>query len=96
MRVLAARFSASSEAKAALDLLQRELDPTDMAVAPLASPDEPAAADTVLAGQFRDDQATAAVELVEQAGGEIVADVDVRWTGMNMAPPTTTRAFRFD
>ncbi len=66
-------------------LLQQELNKPDVAVAPLASPDEPAATDALLAGIFPDDQAPAAVELVERAGGEIVADIDESWTGLNSA-----------
>ncbi len=85
MRVVAARFSGETQASAALDLLQRELDPPEVAIAPLARPDEPAAADAVLAGRFTDEQARAAVELVESVGGEIVADIDESWTRLNDA-----------
>lgn len=94
MRVVAARFPQTSQAAAALDLLQRELDPPDVAVAPLARPDEPAAADAVLAGRFPDEQARAAVELVERAGGEIVANIDESWTRMNSAAEGTSHRAR--
>lgn len=90
MRVVAARFTEAGQALAALDLLQRELHPSDVAIAPLACVDQPAAADALLAGRFPDDLARAAVELVEGAGGEIVADIDESWTGLNSA------AVRFD
>jgi hypothetical protein len=83
MRVVAARFSKPDQASAARDLLERELDQPDVAVAPLAHPGEPVAGDAVLAGRFPDDQARTAVELVESAGGEIVADIDERWTGLS-------------
>lgn len=85
MRVVAARFPESSQAAEALDLLQRELHPPDVAVAPLARSDEPAAADAVLAGRFPEHQVPVAVELVQRAGGEIVADIDESWTGVNSA-----------
>jgi hypothetical protein len=85
MRVVAARFQEQRQAAEALDLLRRELQPPDVAVAPLARPDEPSAADALLAGRFPDDQARVAVELVQRAGGEIIADIDERWTGMNSA-----------
>jgi hypothetical protein len=85
MRVVAARFSERRQANAALAVLQRELDPPDVAVAPLARSDLATSGDALLAGRFPDDQARAAVDLVEQAGGEIVADIDESWTGLNSA-----------
>ena len=81
MRVVAARFSAVESATAALDLLQRELDTTDAAVAPLAHPGELLSGEALLAGHFQDDVARVAIDIVERAGGEIVANVDERWTG---------------
>ena len=83
MRVVAARFSEPSQAAAARELLQRELDRTDVEVAPLGHPGEAGSGDAVLAGRFPEDQVPAAVELVEQSGGEIVADVDERHTGLS-------------
>jgi hypothetical protein len=82
MRVVAARFAEPDQASAALELLQRELSVADAAVAPLAHPGE-AGSDALLAGRIPDDVAPTAVELVERAGGQIVADIDERWTGLN-------------
>jgi hypothetical protein len=82
MRVVAARFSEPGQASAARDLLERELDQPDVAVARLAHPGEPVAGDALLAGRFPDEVAQTAVELVQSAGGEIVADIDESWTGM--------------
>jgi hypothetical protein len=106
MRVVAARFSGEKQASDALALLQRELHPPDVAVAPLASSDEPAATDSLLAGLFRDEDARAAIELVQRSGGTIVANIDERWTVLNEASgtgsrrlatgPQTRRVFRFD
>lgn len=81
MRVVAARFPEPSQASAARDLLQRELDSAEVEVAPLGHPGE-AGTDAVLAGRFPEELVPAAVELVERAGGEIVADVDERYTGV--------------
>jgi hypothetical protein len=105
MRVVAARFTEASQASAALDVLQRELDPPDLAIAPLAHPGEPSASDAVLAGRFPDELAPMVVELVERAGGEIVADIDESWTRMNSASGSLTQtaagaamggSYRFD
>jgi hypothetical protein len=85
MRVIAATFSEPSQASAAREVLQRELDPTELEVAPLAHPGEPTHGEAVLAGRFSDDVALDAVRLVVRAGGEIVANIDVRWTGINRA-----------
>ena len=88
MRVVAARFSEPGQAFAVRDLLERELDQADVAVAPLGHPGEPIAGDAVLAGRFSDEQARTAVELVKRGGGEIVADIDERWTGLNSSSPS--------
>ena len=88
MRVVAARFSETERASAAKDLLVHELDVPDVAVAPLAHPGEPLGGDALLAGRFPDDLANAAVDIVERAGGEIVADIDERWTGAPELAPT--------
>ena len=85
MRVVAATFPERSQANAALAQLRRELPPADLEVAPFAHAGEPGGADTVLAGRFSDELAPAAVELVERAGGEVVADIDEKWTGLNSA-----------
>ena len=99
MRVVAARFSESSQASAARDLLERELNQPGVEVAPLAHPGEPVSGDALLAGRFPDEQARTAVELVEGAGGEIVADIDERWTGGNAhqtAPQISAQGMSFD
>src|SRR4051812_30619256 len=83
MRVVAARFAEPDKASAALDLLRRELAVADLAVAPLAHPGEAGSADALLAGRVPDEVAPTAVALVEDAGGEIVADIDESWTGSN-------------
>ena len=93
MRVVAARFPGRPQASAARDLLQRELNPQDVEVAPLEHPGEASTGDALLAGRFSDEQAAAAVELVEAAGGEVVVDVDERWTGMNSSPVGTGERF---
>jgi hypothetical protein len=62
--------------------LKRELDRPEVEVAPLAHPGEAVRGEAVLAGRFPDDRAKEAVRLVVRAGGEIVADIDERLTGM--------------
>jgi hypothetical protein len=89
MRVVAARFSEVTQASAARDLLQRELEVADVAIAPLAHPGEPVSGDAVLAGRVPDEQASVVVALVEGVGGEIVADVDERWTGISSTPASS-------
>ena len=80
-RVLAARFPDRRRASHALESLHRRLDETvEAEIAPLATPGEDAADDTLLAGHFDEDQARDVVEIVRASGGEIVADVDERWT----------------
>jgi hypothetical protein len=78
MRVLAARFSERGGAAAALVTLERELHPPDIAVAPLAHPGEKPSGEALLAGLFSEADVPAAVELVERAGGEMVANLDER------------------
>jgi hypothetical protein len=85
MRVVAARFPEPSQASAARDLLQRELENADVKVAPLGHPGEAGSGDAVLAGRFPEEVVDIAVELVESAGGEIVADIDERYTGTSGA-----------
>ena len=80
MRVLAARFPDRERASAALRTLHQELDNGLQAdIAPLAAEraDENA---MLLAGHFREEMTRDVVEIVEASGGEIVADVDERWT----------------
>jgi hypothetical protein len=87
MRVVAARFGEKQQASAARDLLERELHPLDVAVAPLAHPGERPSDEALVAGRFDDDQAPQAIDLVREAGGEVVADIDERWTALNNVSP---------
>ncbi|CAN5170741.1 hypothetical protein BH24CHL7_BH24CHL7_07530 [soil metagenome] len=82
MRVVAVRFPGPRQASALLDRLQRELhvDPPDVAIAPLGILGRATGDDTVLAGRFPEAKAVVLADLVREAGGEIVADVDERWT----------------
>lgn len=82
MRVLAARFPDRLHASAVLDVLRRQLnvDPPDVDIAPLGVPGQSTTTETVLAGKFADDTASKVAELVRRWGGEIVANVDERWT----------------
>lgn len=90
MRVLAARFPDPERASAALDSLHRELDDEMKAeIAPLATA-EGASTDTLLAGHFREEHKAEVAHIVEQAGGEIVADVDERWTRPRFRPGSST------
>lgn len=54
--------------------------PRDADVAPLGTPGQPASNDALLAGRFPDDQASLVMDYVRRAGGEVVANVDERWT----------------
>ncbi len=86
MRVLAAKFPDPERAMAALDTLQREIDNGLQAdIAPLATP-ERTATDTLLAGHFPEEQRAEVRDIVEASGGEIVADVDERWTRPRIRP----------
>ncbi len=78
MRVVAARFSDRRIASAVREKLQRTLQvaPPDVDIAPLGIPGQPAIDATLLAGRFSDAQAPEVAELVREAGGEIVANVD--------------------
>lgn len=68
---------------AALDVVQNELHQSELEVAPLAHPGEPQGDDVLLAGCFEDAVAEDVARLVEDAGGEVVVDIDERWTSMN-------------
>jgi hypothetical protein len=83
VRVLAARFRDRQTASAALDALRRRLAlaDEDAAIAPLGTPgarDEGEA--TLLAGHFHETQVALVHSTVTHAGGDVVADVDERWT----------------
>ena len=88
MRVLAARFSDRRIASAVREILQRRLhlEAPDVDIAPLGIPGQPATNDTLLAGRFSDAQAPEVAELVREAGGEIVANVDESWTRPRVVP----------
>ena len=79
MRVVAARFSDRRTARRVLERLRAKygLGPHDAEVAPLGGADGQT---TVLAGHFREWRVAEVTELIRRAGGEVVADVDERWT----------------
>jgi hypothetical protein len=80
VRILAARFPDRERAWQALEKLQRRLDQSVQAeIAPLASTEAPAE-ETLLAGHFPEEIKPKVEEVVREAGGEIIADVDERWT----------------
>lgn len=100
MRVLAARFSDRRIASAVRDTLQRRLQvaPPDVDIAPLGIPGQPSSEVTLLAGRFSDAQAPEVAELVLEAGGEIVANVDEMLTRPRVAPraPDWSPTFKRD
>jgi hypothetical protein len=79
VRVVAARFADRRAARHLLERLRSRygLGPRDAEVAPLGATDGHA---TVLAGRFREGRVAEVVELIRRAGGEVVADIDERWT----------------
>jgi hypothetical protein len=81
MRVLAAAFEDPTAARSALEELRDRfgLLPDDAGIAPLGD-DRHDAGRTVLAGRFGDDEVERIREVVAQHGGEVVSDVDERWT----------------
>ena len=81
MRVLAAAFEDSVAARSALDELRDRygLRPGDASIAPLGD-DDHAATRTVLAGRFVDDSVPGIRDVVTSHGGEVVSEVDERWT----------------
>jgi len=78
MRVLAAKFADRQRASTALGALHRRfpVDPQDVAIAPLGIPGQATNGDTVLAGRFPEELTDQVSQVVNEAGGEIVADVD--------------------
>ena len=82
------------------DLLSRTLHVTapDVSIAPLGMPGQASNSDTLLAGRFPDEEAPRVVELVRESGGEIVANVDERWTKPRPAPerPHWTQTLKRD
>lgn len=98
MRVLAARFSDRRIASAVRETLQRRLRVATLDIAPLGIPGQPSSEVTLLAGRFSDAQAPEVAELVLEAGGEIVADVDEMLTRPRSAPraPDWSPTFKRD
>jgi hypothetical protein len=87
MRILAARFPDWDHANQALETIHGRLDDNVQAeLAPLAPAGESSADDTLLAGHFPDEHKLYVEEIVRQAGGEIVADVDERLTRPRSGP----------
>jgi hypothetical protein len=88
MRVLAARFSDRRIASAVIELLQRRLHVAapDVDIAPLGMPGQPSANDTLLAGRFSDAQAPEVAQMVRDAGGEMVANIDEILTRPRVIP----------
>jgi hypothetical protein len=87
MRVLAAVFADAATAQRALEELGRRFTPKpgDVSIAPLGSADHPAPA-VVLAGRFAEDVIPDIRAVLTARAGEIVSDVDERWT--RSAAPT--------
>ena len=81
MRVLAVAFEDARSARQALEELQRRyaLGPEDASLAPLGGRDDGAAA-VVLAGRFADEVVPDIRALLAERGGEVVSEVDERWT----------------
>jgi len=82
MRVLAARFPDRRRASTVLGALHRRfpVDPQDVAIAPLGVPGQASDGETLLAGRFPEELTDQVGEIVSEAGGEIVVDVDETWT----------------
>jgi hypothetical protein len=92
MRVLAARFPQRNSASAVLSRLGHALaiHPPDVAIAPLGVPGSDIAGETLLAGRFPDERLPEVIRFVHDGGGEVVANVDERWTvptGHEDGPP---------
>ena len=65
-------------------------DVSDVDIAPLGDPGHPESEDTVLAGRFPEKATAAVAQLISEAGGVVVADVDEAWTRpREMSPPTS-------
>jgi hypothetical protein len=81
MRVLAAAFRERRAATRVLQELVRryELRPDDASVAPLGTAGQAPAA-TVLAGRFHDEVVPEIRRVVAENGGEVLSEVDERWT----------------
>ena len=77
---MAARFPDRERATAALQSIKQELDNgLEVDIAPLAD-DGRDHNSMLLAGHFDENVAPEVASIVQASGGEIVADVDERWT----------------
>lgn len=86
MRVLAASFADAAAARSVLDELRDRfaLRPGDASMAPLGDGDH-SEAKTVVAGRFEDDAVSDIRAVVAAYGGEVVSEVDERWTRSPLA-----------
>jgi hypothetical protein len=93
MRVLAAAFPNAPAARSALDELRGRFGPAgvDSSTAPLGNGD-PSGSRTVLAGRFPDEAVPEISAIVAHHGGQVVSDVDERWT----RSPTTHESLESD
>lgn len=82
MRVLAARFRDRDAARGVLELLRDRLPlgVSDADIAPLAGAADPTRGEALLAGRFREARVPEVIRVIEDAGGEILADVPETWT----------------
>jgi hypothetical protein len=82
MRAIAASFSDTLAAEAALDGLRKLLPfaPGQIGLARLGHAAYPVVPDTVLAGRFDESDVAAVREVVERFGGQVLTDVDNDWT----------------
>ncbi|CAN5602458.1 MAG: hypothetical protein H0V12_03310 [Chloroflexi bacterium] len=82
MRVIAATFSDRPAATRVLNELRGryELSADDADVAPLGTYGGSRETLTVLAGRFWEDRVVEVAEIIGRNGGELVADIDERWT----------------
>ena len=81
MRVLAAAFADEVAATRALEELRSNfgIGTDDASIAPLGDAGHGAGM-TVLGGHFGDDEVPAIRGILEQHGGQVLSDVDERWT----------------
>jgi hypothetical protein len=82
MRAIAASFSDTLAAEAALDGLRKLLPvaPGQVGLARLGHASYPVVPDTVLAGRFNEGDVAAVREVVQRFGGQVLTDVDNDWT----------------
>ncbi|MEO6351291.1 MAG: hypothetical protein ABIP53_11630 [Candidatus Limnocylindrales bacterium] len=97
---MAARFPDRGRASAVRDLLRRtlHLETRDVDIAPLGVLGQETCNETLLAGRFADEIAHRVAQVVTEAGGEIVANVDETWTRPRPATgrPTWSPVYRRD